>query len=310
MDIASDACPPANVEMSTALCAQCGIVSFPHGYCMCLRCRIVHSTSQSCDKAATWQRAAMNGTIPIVLDIGSMDTVCTFCGARRFTEEKISCCASGSLVLPAMPEVPKMLSAAILAPHVRQHIRQYNMALAMASVGHSNRSLPDGTFVLGGKTYHRVGSMQPADGERHSFAQIYVLDVDEATDRRLEIMGGATAAVQRQFLADLHSALLSHNPWIQQFVAAAREGADQLVWRCTDNISSMQIGALVAEPGDRRDIVVRRTDGQLQYLHDGHALYHPLAYPLLFPLGTTGWHEGMLTANLDLSNVREVSLAE
>jgi hypothetical protein len=314
MAIASEASPNTEASQAApaaALCAQCGIMSYPHRYCLCIRCGIVHGTLQSClQSESSWKRAAMTGAVPIVHDIGSMDTVCLFCGARRFAEEKISCCASGNLVLPAFPAIPESLSAAILAPHVRQHIRKYNMALAMASTGHENRSLPDGTFVLGGKTYHRIGGMQPADGQRHAFAQIYVLDVDEATERRLEIMGGSEAEVRRQTLAELHSALLLHNPWIQQFVAAAHSGADQLVWRCTDDIACMQIGALVAEPGNRRDIIVRRADGQVQFLHDGHALYHPLAYPLLFPLGTAGWHEGMQTANLDFSHIQEVSLTE
>jgi hypothetical protein len=184
------------------------------------------------------------------------------------------------------------------------------MAVSMASVGHSNISLPDGTFVLGGKTYHRVGSLLPSHGTPHSFAQIYVLDVEQATDRRVSVMGGSTSPLRRDLLAALHTQLLAHNPWIQQFVAAAHGDAVQLVWRCTDDLSSMQIGALVAEPGNRRDIVVRRHDGQVQFLHDGHALYHPLAYPLLFPLGTVGWHEGMQTANLDFSQIREITLTE
>jgi hypothetical protein len=72
----------------------------------------------------------------------------------------------------------------------------------------------------------------------------------------------------------------------------------------------MQLGSLIAEPGDKRNIVVRRHDGPLQFLHDGHPLYHPLAYPLLFPLGTGGWHEDLNVYNLDFSNSRHVTLTE
>jgi hypothetical protein len=301
---------PAVVVLPDTACEQCGIVSFPHSYCHCLRCDTVHNKSRICSAAALWRRAAVRGVTPEVHDAGNMDVDCLSCGARRWSDEKISCCASGNLVLPAFPDVPPALSAAILAPHVRQNIRAYNMALSMASVGHSNISLPDGTFVLGGKTYHRVGSMLPSPGTPHSFAQIYVLDVEQATDRRVAVMGGSTSCLRRDLLEALHNQLLAHNPWIRQFVAAAHSDAVQLVWRCTDDLSSMQIGALVAEPGNRRDIVVRRQDGQVQFLHDGHALYHPLAYPLLFPLGTAGWHEGMQTANQDFSQIREITLTE
>jgi hypothetical protein len=295
---------------STTACEQCGIVSFQHSFCRCLRCNLIHNKTRSCTVSALWKRAAIRGIIPDAQDVGGMDTMCPSCGARRWSSEKVSCCASGELVLPAFPDVPPELSAAILAPHVRQHIRAYNMSMSMASVGHSNLSLPDGTFVLGGKAYHRIGSLQPVNGTPHCFAQIFVLDVEQATDRRIAVMGGSTANVRREHLAALHSQLLAHNCWVQQFVAAARSDAVQLVWRCTDDLSAMQIGTLVAEPGNRRDIVVRRHDGQLMSLHDGHPLYHPLAYPLLFPLGTAGWHENMKTANVDYSKIREVTLTE
>jgi hypothetical protein len=66
---------------------------------------------------------------------------------------------------------------------------------------------------------------------------------------------------------------------------------------------------MVAEPGNRRDIVFRKqSDGTLHFIDDGHPLYHPLAYPLLFPFGTYGWHDGMQVANQDYSVVRRVTL--
>ena len=72
----------------------------------------------------------------------------------------------------------------------------------------------------------------------------------------------------------------------------------------------MQIGALIAEPGSKRDIVVQRANGPLWFIHDGHALYHPLAYPLLFPLGTAGWHEDMVVLNGEQTSERRLSLTE
>jgi hypothetical protein len=209
-----------------------------------------------------------------------------------------------------MPDVPPALSSAILAPHVRQNIRSYNMALAMASVGHSNISLPGGTFVLGGRTYHRVGSLQPQPGNQHAFAQIYILDTDSAGELRTAAMGGSGAAVRREHLDRLHTLLLQHNSCVQQFVQAAHSNAPQMIWRSRDDLSNMQIGAVVVEPGVRRDIVVRSVGGLLQFIDDGHPLYHPLAYPLLFPLGSSGWSETMQVANLDYSIIRRITLAE
>jgi hypothetical protein len=57
--------------------------------------------------------------------------------------------------------VPAELSALILSPHVRGNFRIYNSLMALASVGHSNKSIVGGTFVLGGSSYHRIGSLVP-----------------------------------------------------------------------------------------------------------------------------------------------------
>ena len=120
-----------------------------------------------------------------------MDIPCPFCGALKWPQEKINCCAYGDIQLNVSHDVPPEIAAIIYSPHVLKNIRVYNMALSMASVGHQNKSLPDGMFVLGGRTYHRVGSMLPQGNAPPAFAQIYVLDVEEATDRRLEIFGRA-----------------------------------------------------------------------------------------------------------------------
>ena len=47
---------------------------------------------------------------------------------------------------------------------------------------------PDGTFVLGGRAYHRIGSLLPCDGAKHCFSQIWTLDTDDATGRRQELL--------------------------------------------------------------------------------------------------------------------------
>ena len=63
------------------------------------------------------------------------------------------------------------------------------MAFAMASVGHDNRSLPDSTFIFGGKSYHRIGDLLPRDSAVAAFAQIYMLDAEESAVRRAAAVG-------------------------------------------------------------------------------------------------------------------------
>jgi len=242
-------------------CDQCGLISLPHDSCLCIKCSRIHMLSARCYRLARNSKklAAMNGSPPAVQDVGSMDKVCGFCRSRSWHSETISCCASGGIVLPAFPEVPQDLSDVILSPHVRDNIRVYNMAMAMASVGHKNISLPDGMFVLGGKTFHRVGSLSPAADAQHSFAQIYLLDTQQASDRRVDVLSGSDgqSPLRRDVLSQLHRLMLRYNPCVQQFVAAARDNLPQLVWRCSDDISTMQMGALVVQPGSRRDIVIQ-----------------------------------------------------
>jgi hypothetical protein len=331
---------------ASELCEQCGITTFPHKMCRCITCNSrhlkhlgcrrvafcpqccqtirVHSICECChcgqrhavsincrDRRATSKfRAALRGDQSECLNIGTMNAVCSYCGARTWPEEKIRCCSSGEIVLPTTPDLPSQLSQSILDPHVLKNIRAYNAALCMASVGHKSIGLPDGVFVLGGKTFHRIGSMLPEPQGVHSFAQIYVLDVVEASTRRIDLFGGNEATLQQNVLMNLHSLMLMYNPWIRQFVAAARSDVPHLVWRCIDDISSMHVGALVAEAGSRRDVVVQRCSGRVLNIHDGHALYHPLAYPLLFPLGTTGWSEDMHVVSVDHTRERKLSLTE
>jgi len=271
-----------------------------HTICICVRCGHQHENNRGCRVRAVpviYAAALMRVDDVQPHSIGSCDIVCAHCDARLWPGENLSCCDHGAIVLPDFPAAPPDLAELIYSPHVKQFIRQYNTALSMASVGHKSKGLNWGAFVLGGKTYHRIGSLLPDAGSPHSFAQIYILDANAATDRRLGLFGGDRGVLRRDVLSRLHERLLARNPLIQQFVAVARSDVPHMVWKCSDDISTMTLGALVAGAGSRRDIVVQRAQGPLMRISDGHGLYHPLAYPLLFPLGTAGWNENMVVVN-------------
>ena len=305
-------CPVIPVHDLCVLCIQCGMVAAPHVICRCVRCNRQHQHLSPClpfrERRVAKLRAACTGAIPVVHNIGEMNITCSWCGSRSWHKETINCCASGEIVLPSFPEPPPAVSDAILQLHVRQNIRAYNMSMAMASVGHHNISLPDGMFVLGGKTYNLIGSMLPRPDHPAAFAQIYILDVEQASDRRMNIF--ANAGLRREVVSNLHTLLSEHNPLIRQFVQAARGTIPELVWKCADDISTMQIGALVERAGCKRDIVIQRLDRLPEFIDDGHALYHPLAYPLLFPLGNAGWHDNLTVSNVEHSRIKRVTLTE
>lgn len=137
------------------------------------------------------------------------------------------------------------------------------MAFAMASVGHVNRSLPDSTFILGGRTYHRIGSMRPAPGHPHCFAQIYMLDSAEAADRRSAAVNDTDNVLRRPVLELLHNLLVRYNPWVQQFRVAAAAGTPVLEWHSDVEVSGMEIGAVVAECGKRSIMLHQLPSGPL-----------------------------------------------
>ena len=95
--------------------------------------------------------------------LGDMSIECPHCQSKSWLQEKINCCHAGDIVVEWDDDVPSELSELILSPHVQQNIRRYNTIMAFASTGHCNKTLIGGTFVLGGRTYHRIGSVLPGD---------------------------------------------------------------------------------------------------------------------------------------------------
>jgi len=94
---------------------------------------------------------------------GPMSVVCPHCRARTFQHERLNCCSDGQVIVADRNEVPQEFRDLILSAHVRSNFRIYNSVMALASIGHSNKSLAGGTFVLGGHAYHRIGSMLPGN---------------------------------------------------------------------------------------------------------------------------------------------------
>jgi hypothetical protein len=59
-----------------------------------------------------------------------------------------------------------------------------------------------------------------------------------------------------------------------------------------DEVVALVVGD-IGDGEDGRDIVVRKTDGFLKRLHETHAKYIPLQYPLLFPFGEDQYQENI-----------------
>ncbi len=167
----------SNHEISLGCaCFRCGRRHQGDCLTVCRVCRQCHSATSGCRRTpAHYFTALRKSTANFSNDVGfgvhihiaprhnlgDMDVVCPHCHSKSWRNEKLNCCHSGDVVVPWDADVPQELSDIILSAHVRQNIRAYNTVLAFASTGHSNKSLIGGTFVLGGRSYHRIGSLLP-----------------------------------------------------------------------------------------------------------------------------------------------------
>jgi len=290
------------------VCIFCGFRHASDGPCPCMRCQFSHPGSDcvtvcgschgchpkrgSCAKptiSARHRNLARSG-MPSSLDVephflGTMSVVCPFCRARTWPHEKLNCCGSGSIVLEDNNIVPHCISEIILSVPVRSNIRAYNSLLAFTSVGHKDKSLVDGTFVLSGKSYHRMGTLQPLGDAPHCFAQIFLLDTAQATQRRLDVAADYRNQPRPEILQQLHDMFLQHNHLAQTYRAAASSDVPHLTWQATDDMQNFDVGAILSRPGFKRDIVVTNHSGRYQSIWDSHQYYQALAYPLLFPTG-------------------------
>ena len=75
-------------------------------------------------------------------DKGAPSEVCPYCGALFFEKESryVNCCRKGTIVVH-QKHIPSALLELISDAHVHAHIRQYNAAVAMASIGYSGDAL-------------------------------------------------------------------------------------------------------------------------------------------------------------------------
>ena len=130
-----------------------------------------------------------------------MDVPCSNCGALHWINERLAntsktdpkfsmCCLSGKIKIPRLdnppPELRNLFSGQDdISKKFHDHIRTYNNALAMTSLGcKQDNAINNGggpyVFKVQGRLCHRSGSLIPREGENPVFAQLYIYDPQEA----------------------------------------------------------------------------------------------------------------------------------
>ncbi|KAF5461688.1 hypothetical protein F2P56_017766 [Juglans regia] len=239
---------------------------------------------------------------------------CIHCKAKRFCHETTGfCCADGKIYL-ATNDVPDQLYALFTSntdesTHFRTYIRTYNNKFAFTSFGvkfdkdlcRGNRGIY--TFRTQGQIYHYINDLLPSNG-CPSYLQLYFYDTEHELENRISDSNRMDPSIIAQLIN-----ILRINPYSiffrslgdlpdlenQKIRIRSDAGLDQLVFNAP---TSSQVAAIWVENDDGgqlrgRDIFVFNHSGGSHIVQYYFGCYDPLQYPLLFPFGEIGWHQGI-----------------
>ncbi len=266
--------------------------------------------------------------------IGPMDEICSECRSINFKDEKPkdgkfnSCCHKGKVKLIPLEPYPRLLKQLLTDKNNQNHknfienIRAYNSALAFASMG-ASISQPPGRgpncFKIHGQIYHRVSPLHPNEKDSPRFAQLYILDSDEALDMRMKIK--ENNRYDPELMDKLDSLMRQKNEYAKAYKMmrefemkeenqANKEGrsikpismlirTDRRNDQRRYNAPKMNEVAIVfqnidGEPPFERDIrIYSRSENKTQRISILNENCNPMTYPILFPHCELGWNEEM-----------------
>ncbi|KAG5561561.1 hypothetical protein RHGRI_004566 [Rhododendron griersonianum] len=239
---------------------------------------------------------------------------CRHCGAKRFPYETPKFCCSGgevSLYPIAIPPNLRQLysGSGPDSAHFLQYIKPYNEILAFTSIGvhldpvFAKRLNGIYTFRAQGQIYHFIDGLYPS-GQMPSYLQLYFYD----TEKEAELRRGDKDKLHPEIISSLIH-LLEGNPYSQFFRGLTHLPnieEYQIVLKADPKVADYtalpptvpQVAAIWLENEEapelqERDIIVHKHDGHSQTISYYFGCYDPLQYPLLFPLGEPGWHQGI-----------------
>ncbi|XP_021961437.1 uncharacterized protein LOC110857104 [Folsomia candida] len=223
------------------------------------------------------------------------------------------------------------------------HAASINSALAFASMG-ANIAPPPGygpyCFRINGQIYHRTGSLHPTNGDQRKFAQLYILDPDEACDQRMMIRENAHC--NAEIMRELSSFMAQNNPFAKAFKMLYEVEKECLAEATLNGVEPATVAMAIVQDrnSDQRRynaprvnevaVIFQNADGEPQLERD--ILIHcrpnendlnpkrterinildpnlePMVYPLLFPYGDQSWGIDLkLNRPPSLANMRQPS---
>ena len=137
--------------------------------------------------------------LPAPHRLGDMTNRCPHCASRYFQEECTTqgiftkCCFQGKVTLPPVQLPPQTIGELFsvetaASRHFLENIRHYNAAFAMASWNamlneHAGRG--PRVVTIHGQAYHLTAAQEAPEGQPPQYAQLYILDTNEAMQQRI-----------------------------------------------------------------------------------------------------------------------------
>ncbi|XP_057801659.1 uncharacterized protein LOC131016887 [Salvia miltiorrhiza] len=241
---------------------------------------------------------------------------CIHCGARRFEYEPPTFCCDNGKVKLAFSEVPPELDELFTAQseeaiNFRRNIRAYNSIFSFTSFGVKlDKELASArrgvySFQAQGMVYHDLPGLIP-QYTSPTFFQLYFYDTQSEFENRINIMQNQ---VLSEAVVQMLMKILEINPYAKffrrlkdypsmdnvQLHISKDVNLDQRVY---NSPHADQVAAIWVEGNNEnipleRDIVVHAHSGDRHRIKHYYGCYDPLQYPLLFPMGETGWHQNI-----------------
>lgn len=279
----------------------------------------------------TFHNIGRSGVAVSQHDCGLMSGCCQLCGGLFFVEERntrgkyMRCCHNGKII-EAEKNYPQELRRLMdgsnaLSAHFKKHIRTYNSALSFASMG-AEVTPPSGAgpycFRIHGQIYHRTGHLHPPRPGKEKFAQMYVLDSEEALRQRMgyaensscnpELMKQLDAVIRRvnpyaqayRMLHEVEQEVLQQEGQraaanIRMYITEERTESGQNKGRY--NVPKANEIAMIFRtedgvPPTNRDICIYPKGDRLCNISTLNPNCEPMTYVLFFPFGESGFRSG------------------
>ncbi|CAG8593178.1 641_t:CDS:2, partial [Cetraspora pellucida] len=162
------------------------------------------SILQQARRANEWEKRIYTSNVRH--DLGHIDSVCIYCGALHWLDERLSassvtnpkfgkCCKQGKVILPTLRDPPPLLQQLFKgqdqqSKEFHSNIRQYNAAHAFTLLDVTiNKSVLNGRapycFRIHGELHHLSGYLLPNSALHADYAQLYIHDPDFAHQIRM-----------------------------------------------------------------------------------------------------------------------------